>query len=124
MKKTLAFAVAGCGFLAAANANSVADPDWEQARLDVKVAVSHGSTADTYNVSAIISDLRTGKVLSEPHLVVKGGQPAKVQVGTTDSSFEFTVTVAAAGDTAVYTAAVKRDGAVVGAQSATLAVMH
>lgn len=81
---------------------------------------------DTYELSASISDLRTGQVLSEPKLIATPGKPAQVQVGATGAegmiSVEFTVTIADSGDTATYSSQVKDNGVAISSQSFTLVV--
>lgn len=102
--------------------------DWLNARPDAQVRVSRGSAPGTYDVKATISDLRSGKVLAQPQLVARAGQPAVVDVSARGAegmvSVRFTVTVAPSGDTAAYTSEIRNDDVVVSAQSATLAVLH
>ena len=113
--------------VAAANSNAPVNADaWANAHPKVQVAVTRGTAADTYSVSATISDLRTGEVLAEPKLIASAGKRAQVQAGATGIAgmitVEFTVTVADAGDVAEYTSQVKDNGVVISSQSATLAV--
>lgn len=123
------------GFLAVSLAASAgADPgassagDWRDARPDAQVHVSRGSAPGTYDVKATIADLRSGKVLAQPRLVARAGQPAVVDVGAKGAqgmvSVHLTVTVASSGDTAAYTGEVRDNDVVVSAQRATLAVSH
>lgn len=127
MKNLIAIALLTVSSVAIASSNAPVSPDaWTNAQPNVQVAVSHGTTADTYNVSATISDLRTGQVLAEPKLITSAGKPAQVQAGATGIAgmitVEFTVTVADSGDVAAYTSQVKDNGVVISSQSATLAV--
>ncbi len=112
---------------AAASANAPVDPNaWINAQPSVEIAVSHGSAADMYNVSAKISDLRTGQILAEPKLIASAEKPAEVQAGAIGMpgmiTVELTVTVADSGDVAAYTSRIKDNGVIISSQSATLAV--
>lgn len=127
MKKLLAAALLVTSFSALASSAEPAAPDaWHGARPNVQIAVSHGDTADSYTINAVVSDLRTGKVLAKPVMVARAGAPARAEIGGVDVkgmvSVAFTVTVDPSGETAAYSSEVRDNAEVVASQSATLAV--
>ena len=127
MKNLITVALLCMSSVVVANPSAPAQADlWTNPRPDVQVSVVRGKAMDTYELSASISDLRTGQVLSEPKLIATPGKPAQVQVGATGAegmiSVEFTVTIADSGDTATYSSQVKDNGLAISSQSFTLAV--
>lgn len=66
MKQLFAVALLALSFSALADSAAPAAPDaWMGARPNVQIAVSHGTTPDTYTINAVVSDLRTGNVLRQ-----------------------------------------------------------
>jgi hypothetical protein len=75
--------------LASASAWAGSDPtadDWVGARPGVTLVVNPGELAGTYVVEAEIIDLRSGKVLSQPHLTVAAGKQSTIEVGSDDGA--------------------------------------
>lgn len=99
---------------------------WIGARPSVEVSVHPGPDADTYRVNAVVTDLRSGQVLSIPMMLVAAGAPAKAEIGAVGiqgaTQLAFSVTVAADGESAAYSAEVRSNGEVISAQHATLLV--
>jgi hypothetical protein len=129
MKNLYAVALLAFPFSAIADSTAPVAPEaWDNARPDVQIAVVHGAVPDTYTVNAIVSDLRTGKVLAEPVLVTRAGTPARAEIGGVGSqgtvSVAFAVTVDPSGQTAAYSSEVRHDAKVIASQSATLAVAN
>jgi hypothetical protein len=127
MKKLFAFALAAVSFSAfAASADRISPAAWLDAHPNIQIAVTHGDAPDTYNINAVVSDLRTGKVLAKPVLVTRAGTPARAEIGGDGVkgmvSVTFTVTVDPSGKTAAYSSEIHDNSEVVASQSATLAV--
>lgn len=127
MKKLFAASLLTLSFSALADSAAPVAPDaWAGARPSVQITVAHGTTPDTYNINAVVSDLRTGNVLAEPVLVTRAGTPARAEIGGVGvkgmMSVAFTVTVDPSGQTAAYSSEVRDNAEVVASQNATLAV--
>jgi hypothetical protein len=127
MKKLFAVSLLALSFSAAADsADRISPAAWLDAHPSVQISVTHGDVSDTYKVNAVVSDLRTGKVLAKPVLVTRAGVPARAEIGGDGTkgmvSVMFTVTVDPSGKTAAYSSEVRDNSQVVTSQSATLAV--
>lgn len=126
MKTIFAVALLAVSVPAFAEGATTSSDAWQGARPDIAVSVSQGDTPDTYKVNAVVTDLRSGDVLSEPVMVAYAGKAARAEIGGigTDGlmSIAFSVTVDHAGDTAAYSSEVRNNAEVVSSQSATLAV--
>ena len=55
-------------------------------RPDLKLAVTRGTTPDTYTFKAVVSDLRSGSVLATPVMSAHAGAAARAEVGGDHSS--------------------------------------
>lgn len=129
MKKLFAVALLTLPFSAFADSAAPSSSDaWHGARPDITVSVSPGDTPDTYRVSAVVTDLRSGTVLAEPVMAVRPGKAARAEIGGVGTeglvSVAFAVTVDPSGDTATYTSEVRNNAEVISSQSATLAVVE
>ena len=129
MKKLFATALLALPFSAFAASPAPASSDaWQGARPAVEISVSHGESPDTYQVNAVVSDLRNGTVLAEPVMLVQAGKVARAEIGGIGAeglaSVAFAVTVDPAGETATYASEVRNNAEVVSSQSATLAVVE
>ena len=126
LKNLLAFALPALAGPVFANSTGTMNPDvWIGARPALKVSVA-AEASDTVRVNATVRDLRNGKLLSEPVLVVKAGAPARVELGTTGHPAAvlvgFTITVAANGESASYMSEISSNDEVIATQEATLVV--
>lgn len=114
-----------------ANAGGTVDVsknDWRHVRPKIEVQVKRMATADTYVVTATLSDLKSGQVLSQPKLITHAGAPARIQVGEKGTPgsvlVDIDVTVAPSGSTATYVSEVRDNNEVVSSQVLTLAVSN
>jgi type II secretory pathway component HofQ len=111
---------------ALANAENTATNDWRHARPKIEVQVKRTQTKDVYAVTAVISDLNSGKVLAQPKLITHAGAPARIEVGEKGAPgavmVDVEVTVASSGSTAGYTSEIRDNDKVVSSQLLTLAV--
>jgi hypothetical protein len=127
MKKLFAVSLLAFSFSAFADsADRISSAVWLDAHPSVQIAVTHGDAPDTYNVNAVVSDLRTGKVLAKPALITRAGTPARAEIGADGTkgmvSVTLTVTVDPSGKTAAYSGEIRDNSELVASQSATLAV--
>lgn len=122
MKNLAVLALLSLTFAASAAPDAAA---WTNARPNVKISVA-AAGAETYKVSAVVTDLRNSRILSEPRLVTKAGMSAKAEIGAKGQPgatlVSFTVTVAPNGRTAAYSSEISANGQVIAAQQATLVV--
>lgn len=99
---------------------------WIGARPAVEISVREGAASDTYEVSAVVSDLRNDTVLARPLLIVNAGSPARIEMGATGEAdavlLALSVTVDAAAGTARYEATVSIGDGMISRHGATLAV--
>jgi hypothetical protein len=129
MKWLLAIAVPALPFSTFGASPAPASADaWQDARPAVDISVSRGEAPDTYQVNAVVSDLRNGDVLAKPIMVIQAGKAARAEIGGVGMdgfvSVAFAVTVDPTGETAAYTSEVRNNAEVVSSQSATLAVVE
>lgn len=78
----------------------------------VRVSVRPGAAANSFDVSAVITDRQTGNVLAEPKMSVKAGSWAQSEVGQIGvpgvASVALSVTVDPSGKHAAYSAEIHR----------------
>lgn len=96
---------------------------WKEAEPEVQVTVVPVAEPDSYKVNAVVTDLRTGTVLSRPELRVRAGTPARVEVGTEERiKLIFNVTVDASGESATYSWELRDNDLVRASESSTLVI--
>jgi hypothetical protein len=129
MRKLMIACLLALSFPAFAETPAPAAADaWVGARPSVQITVAHGDALDSYEIHAVVSDLRTGDVLAKPVILTHAGAPAVAEIGGVGVegmvSVVFTVTVDASGRTAAYSSEVRDNAEVIASQSATLAVVE
>ena len=84
------------------------------------------ATSDTFQISAVISDGATGKVLATPSMTVKPGTWASLELAgdpaISTPAISLAVTVTPNGQGAAYFAEFRRDGGITDSQRGTLVI--
>ena len=112
--------------LANAGSAGASAADWSHARPKIELQVKRMPAADTYAVTAVLTDLKSGQILSKPKLITHAGTPARIEVGAKDAPgavlVNIDVTVAASGSTATYVSEIRDNNEVMSSQVLTIAV--
>jgi hypothetical protein len=132
MKHLNLFAVAAITlsqFASAAEPAALPSHDaWLNVHPGISVDVHPAGKTNQYEINATITDLATGKVLTQPKLVINAGAPGIIQVGSTGLpglvSVNLSVTVATDGATATYTSEIHSGTEVISSQKASISLSH
>lgn len=126
MRKLLAILILLPILAVAADRIPTSKEAWAGAQPQLKLSVKDGAVADTFNVHAVISDRRTGRVLGEPSMLIRAGAWAKAEIGASvapgDASVSLAVTVDPSGKHVAYFAEIRRVGGTTDTESGTLLV--
>lgn len=127
MRKLFIASLALLPLLAAGADRSHSTPEmWRNAQPQLSINVKHGAQPETFDVITVVTDHRTGSILSEPRMTIKAGSWARVQLGATgapgDVSLSLAVTVDPSGENAAYFAKIHRHDAPTDSESGTIVV--